>query len=280
MWTPRSEHRAELLRHLFAAGASMFLAVACSRENNITSVAAAGGAGGQPGAGGAGQGPDFAKLAATCGSDADCGAGLKCLDEPSSGWPQGYCYLPPSGGSCPAGTTLFVSAPHTVVPYAGGVAEVPICGKPCATDGECGASSGGYRCLGSYDASSKTYGKAACAAWVQSDAQCLGKEADLGLHRCVPAEDRGSAAPGTPCTRDTPSCDGFCVTRSNANGDCATGCVSTVDDCNTGFKCTGLPFTDLPSPAPGYCLAKCDSTVDCKNQGDTCDKQHGICLPP
>lgn len=275
--------RLHFLGTAVVTGCALLSVAACSKENNITNAPAAGGAGGQTaqaGAGGGSSGPDLTKLATACSADADCGDGLKCLDEPTSGWPKGYCYVPPSGGSCPSGAVLFVSAPHTVTPYAGGIAEVPICGKPCSTDGDCGKSAQGYQCLGSYDAASKTYGKTACAAWVQADDQCAGNAADLGLHRCVPLDSRGSAPPGTPCTSDTPSCDGFCVTKSNANGDCATGCVSTDDDCNTGFKCVGLPFTDLPKPAPGYCLAKCDKTADCKNEGDTCDVTHGVCLPP
>jgi hypothetical protein len=259
-------------------------ALGCKGDTNVTSINGSAGQGGSEAQGGGAGEPGASialeNVAASCSADADCGEGMKCLDEPSSGWPHGYCYAPPNGGSCPEGTVLFVSAPHTVTPYAGGIAEAPICAKPCGTDGECGTSSQGYRCLGTYDANAKTYGKTACAAWVQADSECLNGGADLGLHRCVPPDDRGSVAPGKPCTSDTPSCDGVCVTRSNANGNCATGCTSTEDDCNDGFKCAGLPFTDLPKPAPGYCLKTCAKDGDCENVGDTCDVAHGICLPP
>ena len=240
------------------------------------------GSDGALGPGGA-DGSGATMLGATCGADADCGAGLTCLT--MDGGKLGGAS--PAGGLC----TLACTADADCDPLEAGAgcvnfgtmtAPAAYCLQTC-TQGE--PQDVNSKCNGRPDVACTALSDTAtfCLPLCRADAECgAGSYCDPGTGLCSKTKPSGLPV-GSACDPNaaTDPCEGYCITTSAMGVMPETG--NCVQVCSAGLPCM---YSHDAAPKPGgFCLPgtqtggtldlgvcepTCACTGDCKLPGRVC----------
>lgn len=204
--------------------------------------------------------PPPGPVGAECTVDADCAAGLSCMDED---WTlDGVCTRPcEEDANCPAGSRC------ALVDILGGETLVMRCAQRCdRVNGARGGCREGFQCA---------YG-GVCTLGCSDRATCVDSTCELASGRCLGDGDPG-ARTGDACS---------VATDCRPSGGCAGGrCVHLDCDLGGEYACAeGEVCATQPWPydlAWGRCFTACEPTVDAVSADDPGPCSRGeTCHPP
>lgn len=245
-------------------------ATAVGRGGGSTAV----GLGGSAGSTGSGA------LGSPCKADANCGAGLTCLQPNGTelgggGPPDGLCTLVcTTNDDCTPAEPGAGCVTFDQIGTTGYCFESCVTGNPMDPTTKCQGRAD-FLCV---DLSTTGAGDTFCQPQCQNDAECgPGVFCNPIDGLCEATKPTGDPV-GTACDPNaaTNTCLGFCITTSAANVTPATGtCVepcSGVTECMfTGTKAGGFCAGGNPALFDiGYCEPACNCDSDCPIPGDVC----------